>query len=351
MFTVDIVMPMGGFAGGVEDVISLWTKNIDQSKMKLRVFHMARGGQDYLNGYPYAYFVKKELDTQNCDIEFGVAAYGEFLKKYGIPDICIATNWPIVTEMCHQVRKRYGFTYRLLSWVHNSICKYKENGFGGAEVLKNADAHLALSNNICKEIVAEYSDAKVYVIGNPILRGVAKETFSSDLMLVFIGRLTEIKRLDIILEAMYKAKAPWKLKIIGDGDIYENVKSWVDLLKLNQQVKFLGWQSDPFSFCQDASALVLASEFEGFPMVALQASAHGMTVISTPVSGVVDYLVEGKNGYFFDQEDADGLANILNDLSDGTKSFANPKECVKSVEPYFVDNYFENIHRILEEFA
>jgi UDP-D-galactose:(glucosyl)LPS alpha-1,6-D-galactosyltransferase len=169
--------------------------------------------------------------------------------------------------------------------------------------------------------------------------------------LAYVGRLSEIKRVDIILEAMYRAKGKWKLKIIGDGELRDEVKSWISLLKLEEQVTLLGWKENPWTECLDTGILVMASEYEGFGLVAYEASSLGMTVLSTPVSGVVDYIIPGWNGYLYPQEDAQALADILNSIEQGPYEVCDPQQCTASVKQFSTDAYFERIHKYLTEIS
>ena len=43
MITVDILSPVGGSKGGIENVIRLWKGNLDKDVFRLRVIHMAPG--------------------------------------------------------------------------------------------------------------------------------------------------------------------------------------------------------------------------------------------------------------------------------------------------------------------
>ena len=136
---------------------------------------------------------------------------------------------------------------------------------------------------------------------------------------------------------------------MGAGESEEELKEIAAYLKQQDQVQFLGWKDSPWEYCKDASALVCASEYEGFMLTGAEALSMGMTVISTPVDGVIDYVRHGENGYFFKNEDAIGLACLLDEIYEGKVKLCNRIDCRKSVEMYSIDNYFDNIKRILED--
>ena len=56
-----------------------------------------------------------------------------------------------------------------------------------------------------------------------------------------------------------------------------------------------------------------------------EAMSMGLTVISTPVEGLIDYLSPGKNGYLFQKNNASELAGILDYLYDGKLSMCDRK--------------------------
>ncbi len=345
MITVDIVSPLGGNVGGVENAILKWTKEIDHDRINLRVFHCYKGGK-YLQGYEKQYSV--EMEYKEADLNHLANAYNTFIEGYGVPDICIATNWPMMVYACAYIRQqRQLYEMKLFSWIHNQISIYEDEGLGGAVEVSNADAHLCISHAIAESIRAVDENAITYEIGNPVDMKHVPSDEVDPLMLTYVGRLSYIKHLDIILEAMYRAKAKWKLRIIGDGELNDEVKKWIKMLKLGSRVELCGWSEDPWELCRDSRILVMASEYEGFPMTACEAASQGKTIISTPVEGLTDYLVKGETGYLYPFEDALALARILDDISKGKKSVCDPEKCRSSVERYSTENYFKTIHEIL----
>ena len=351
MITVDIVSPVGGRGGGIENVIRSWTEYIDEDKVNLRVFHL-HAGMAYLNGYPKAYCIDQPFEK--ADLGHLVRGYELFLQEHGEPEVCIATNWPMMTLACAIVRQRSGRSMKIVSWVHNQIEMYERENLGGVTEMTNADAHFAINRRIGEQVHAADPGARVYEIGNPVElpeSGNRSDGKADPYQLCYVGRLSYIKHVDIILEALYRAKGPWKLTIVGDGEIRKEVEGWIKLLGLSGRVVMSGWQTEPWAECEDAGILVMASEYEGFPMVACEASARGKTVISTPIAGLDDYITEGRNGYFYPFEDAAALAGVLDRIETGELVRCDPAVCRESVKPYSTENYYKQVMRALEELA
>lgn len=343
--TVDIVSPYGGREGGIEDVIYAWTQFINKDIFNLRVMHMTPGIA-YLKGYPEAYYINAE--DENVDASHCASGYNLLIEQYGPPDICIATNTPFMSLVCDKVREYRRINYKLFSWVHNEINRYNAAGMGGLPEMLHADSHFVLNSAAANEILNADSNSIVYNIGNPILHDIPK---SSDIInnrkLVYVGRLSEIKRMDLILEAMYKARSKWCLDIIGDGEIRSEVEDWVRLLRLDNRVRLLGWKDNPLQFMTDAAFLISASDYEGFMITGVEALAMGKPVLSTPTQGIKEYLVDSENGYYFDFNSAKKLALLLDEIASGKRPVPATEKCKESVSRYNKENYFNNVEHIL----
>ncbi|WP_026517137.1 glycosyltransferase [Butyrivibrio sp. MC2021] len=342
---VDIVCPTGGREGGIEDVIRTWTQNINDDTFDLRVMHMTPG-VGYLDGYEKAYFLKEEGDYMNPS--YCASGYSLLINQLGAPDICIATVSPMMSSVCDAVRKHNGLSMPVFSWVHSEIEKYRDYGHGGVREILHADEHFVINSTMAQEILDADQNAKVHNIGNPIVHeDIPSYEIPKGNTISYVGRLAEEKRLDIILEAMYRARSKWNLNIIGDGEIKNEVEGWIKLLKLDKQVKLLGWKDNPLPYIRDSIAVVAASEYEGFMISGVEALSVGKMLISTPTQGVKDYLTDSVNGYFFDFEDAQGLASILDDLYSKKREIATPETCIHSVSKYSKEGYFANVKKIL----
>jgi glycosyltransferase involved in cell wall biosynthesis len=113
--------------------------------------------------------------------------------------------------------------------------------------------------------------------------------------ILFVGRLTQQKGLDWLLESADKwlLKLPgWKLWIVGDGEERSRLEKMLQESSLQKQVKFLGWRSDVAELLAVSKILILPSRWEGMPNVILQAMAAGLPVVTTEVEGIAELLGE-----------------------------------------------------------
>lgn len=137
--------------------------------------------------------------------------------------------------------------------------------------------------------------------------------------LVFVGRLTPIKGLRVLIEAFAEARRTrpdLHLTLIGDGDDRAHLER--QAAPLGAAVTFAGFQSQDGVAAALAAAdiFVLPSFAEGLPVVLMEALAAARPVICTQVAGVGDLVEEGVSGFLVPPGDAVTLAERIGRLAD-----------------------------------
>ena len=133
----------------------------------------------------------------------------------------------------------------------------------------------------------------------------ARDENTYDYDAIYIGRLTYQKdpqRLMRLCRRLADRKPDIRIAIVGSGELEGETKALCKELALENNVFFLGFQSNPMKILYDAKALLLTSRWEGTPMCALEALALGVPVVSTPTDGMVDLIGEGEDGYLSDDD-------------------------------------------------
>ena len=120
-----------------------------------------------------------------------------------------------------------------------------------------------------------------------------------------MGRLVSVKNISLQIKAMAKlveseeSKVESKkieLWIVGDGLEKLNLKYQISKLKLENNVKLLGWQNNPEKFYSQADAFLLTSDYEGWGMVAVEAASYGLPIIMTDVGCAGELIENEKSG-------------------------------------------------------
>ena len=90
-----------------------------------------------------------------------------------------------------------------------------------------------------------------------------------------------------------------KFIFVGNGKDLVKLKQKTKKMNLEKNVVFAGYKigEEKNEIFKNAHIFAFPSYTEGFPTVILEAMAAGAALIFTPVGGLVDALVDGKNGY------------------------------------------------------
>ncbi len=117
---------------------------------------------------------------------------------------------------------------------------------------------------------------------------------------VALARYETEKRLDLMIEAFASATMhqhrDWKLSLYGDGSLRSQLEEQIKRLKIDDRVQLMGRTDDVEEVMRTAALHLLTSEFEGFPMSVLEASAMGVPTIAFDCSPGVRELVSDKSG-------------------------------------------------------
>ncbi|NJL10657.1 MAG: glycosyltransferase family 4 protein, partial [Calothrix sp. SM1_7_51] len=118
----------------------------------------------------------------------------------------------------------------------------------------------------------------------------------------FVGRLTVVKGLPILLESLAILKRSHPdilLTVVGDGSDRESLEQITARLELEANVHFVGSksQTEVREHLQQTDIFVMSSFTEGTPVVLMEAMAAGVPVVATQVGGINELVDNGVNGY------------------------------------------------------
>lgn len=183
-------------------------------------------------------------------------------------------------------------------------------------MFEQCDCGILLSDSLKQKIEEHIGKSdKLKVVYNPcpIITNTAK--YDKRNIVLFSGTLYEGKGYKDLIRAFAKLadKHPdWNVVLAGNGE-EEQARNLAAELGVSEQVELLGWVNGEAKHkaFSEAEALCLPSYAEGFPMAVLDAWAYGLPVITTPVGGVPDVAVDGKNMLLFNSGDIETLADKL----------------------------------------
>ncbi len=186
-------------------------------------------------------------------------------------------------------------------------------------VFTRADQVVVLSESWLRWVSATFPSARSRVIPNPIVVPEAtSERVREKTSLLFLGRLGQRKGAFDLLQAVATLVPRYpNLRVLlgGDGDL-DAVRARAEALGVGGHVSLLGWVkgADKARLLDEATVYVLPSYNEGLPMSVLEAMAHGLPVVSTPVGGIPEAVRDGEEGFLVPPGDVQLLADRLDRL-------------------------------------
>jgi glycosyltransferase involved in cell wall biosynthesis len=128
-------------------------------------------------------------------------------------------------------------------------------------------------------------------------------------VVLFVGRLTRVKRPDRLLEVARAvcAEVPDVMFLVaGDGELREETEA--DAVRGGLPMRFLGWRGDVATLLAASDVVLLTSDNEGMPVSLIEAAHAGVPAVSTQVGSVGEVVLHGETGFVLDKQDSAGLA-------------------------------------------
>ncbi|HIC87822.1 MAG TPA: glycosyltransferase family 1 protein, partial [Anaerolineae bacterium] len=148
---------------------------------------------------------------------------------------------------------------------------------------------------------------------------------SNELVLIYIGSLSPVRRLHIVLEAFHQAllsELPLKLLIVGEGGAYDQLAAQAEALGLSENVIFTGfvdYHQVPDYLAAADIGLAFVPRTPGFdfqpPLKTLESMAGGLPTIATDTPANQEIIQHRRNGLIC-QDTVDSLAQAIVELAE-----------------------------------
>lgn len=313
------------------DRVTLLLRQGDGDKKWLTTFNYveiyARGG--WINKIVYCYKLMKQLNTVRPNLIIGLDPWAVSFSRF--------------------YRHRRKTEVRIGSWIHFTLSSYKKKV---RDLLQYADFHLAISSGIANELseLAQVKKDAIYVVFNPT--EVVEEFVQRPAIPIFLlmGRLTfdGQKRVNDFLHSLSKLRGEWQAIIVGDGPDAERLRNLAIELHINDHIEWTGWVSSPWTVIEAASVLVLTSQYEGFPMVLIEALTRGVPCLSSDCpTGPRDIVIHGENGWLYPLNDKPQLTTLLQQIIDNPEILPNQELVKKSAQQFTTKVVIDKIRNVL----
>ena len=141
-------------------------------------------------------------------------------------------------------------------------------------------------------------------------------------IITHISNLRPVKRVKDVITTFYniQKEIPAKLMFIGEGPEKESVEQQCMALGIMNKVIFFGKSNEIDKILGFSDLFLLPSQTESFGLVALEAMASGVPVISSNTGGIPEVNIQGISGFLSNVGDVDDMTkNALHILSDAKR--------------------------------
>ncbi|MBS0958847.1 glycosyltransferase [Leuconostoc pseudomesenteroides] len=346
--------------GGTETVLSTLGNNSELNKIfDFDIFiteHLSNKDLfDFLNTLKLVRKIKIDKSVNRIWRNISIVLYLIITQA----DIVIGMK-PRYIQIAAKIKKYFNKRYKVVSWIHFSLKHMPGSGNSFEKMqlfLPMADAHLAISSGIANELIEiGISSENISIIYNPLSRqestiypvkqdGIAR--------FVYVGRLyDEQKNIIGLLNILSTFDINLQLDVFGTGPDEKVIhKVAKQLLDKKSHVVWHGWSQNPWEQIDNADALLLTSNYEGFPMTLLESISRGLPVVSYDCpTGPEDIIKNGENGYLIpigsQEKFKDGMTKVTNH-----QKFSDRENVKNTLDFLYGDAYTERfksaIHNIL----
>lgn len=133
--------------------------------------------------------------------------------------------------------------------------------------------------------------------------------------IAMVARFAPQKDHALLLTALASLRElPWTLDLVGDGPLLPEVQALAKRLGLAERVRFWGRRLDVDRLLAEVQVFVLTSNWEGLPLVVLEAMRAGLPVVASDVGGLREAVRDGETGFLVARGNALQLQERLREL-------------------------------------
>lgn len=190
-----------------------------------------------------------------------------------------------------------------------------------SEIFNHSQQIIVLGHYWAQAIVSRLPQVadKIVILPNATKAGHQPQLAALDsrVRITCLGQLGERKGTSLLIEALgqLSSRNDWTATIAGDGAIADARKQ-VQNLGLQDRIQIPGWlsTSQADTLLTKTDVLVLPSYAENLPMVILEAFAHGVPVISTPIGAIPEVVIPDRTGLLVPVGNVKELAEAIERL-------------------------------------
>lgn len=198
--------------------------------------------------------------------------------------------------------------------------------------------HFIANSHFVADRIRNYYHRDSEVIYPPVAVGDFRADRRRERFALVVSELVPYKRIDVAVEAFNRIDRP--LVVIGDGPERKRLESLA-----GRNITFLGRQ--PFAAVKNHFETAAAFVFPGiedFGITPVEAQASGCPVLAFRAGGALETVLEGRTGFFFDEQDPDALAAVM---SSSDWNSIEPAACAKHAQSFSIERFRQEYQSFL----
>ena len=179
--------------------------------------------------------------------------------------------------------------------------------------------------------------------------------FSKKNTLLSIGRLTEQKNFNFLLEGFKKISEIYKdlnLVILGEGEQRRDLEKKINLLNLKDKVFLPGYKNNVFKYLENCKFFVLSSKYEDPGFVLIEAGIMNKIIISSDCpNGPIEIIDKNKNGYLFKNNSIDDFTKVFKEAyeEDNKILFEKKKNLKIKCKEFTIFQHYLKFNKLLNQ--
>ncbi len=262
-----------------------------------------------------------------------------FLRNEKVCTLCLSKSiaWPSVIHRCYRESRSATAVVASMLAVHRLLNTWR----------KTVDTYIALTEFGRKTFVAGgFPEEKIVVKPNFVFPDPGPGT-GQGRYAVFVGRLSDEKGIQALLNAWRLIAKDVPLKIVGGGPLETTVQQ---ACAEDVRISYLGHRpvNEVADMLGEATFLVFPSLwYEGMPRTIIEAFAKGTPVIASNLGAMHDLVAHGRTGWHFEAGDSGILAKVIDEAWDDYAQLAGMRlACRREYELKY--SYESNYQQLME---
>lgn len=361
VFVVPVFLAVGGVERNTIETMRILKEDYDFCLITLEHHTKEQGSLHYqLKGICRYVFDLKEI----TEFDHYLSVLYELNEMFQPEILWLCNNSPWFELHTMQIRKIFSDTAIVAQDVYDTkvgwIEYYKNEG------PKTFDRYIAITEIIRKAFIEEYGipDKKIDVIYPLVdaehIKKVQEENVPYEELcekyglsknkkhFSFVGRLTEqknpIRYLQMIHTVMEDRYDEYEFIMVGSGVLHEKVEEYIKANHMESEIIRIPYVKNAPEFIGMLDGLILTSEYEGLPIVSIEAMSMGTPILSTDVGDLKKFIIENDIGLIFDERISD-LDNFYLFVQNMEKYAVNVEKCADKLLQFFSATNVADLYR------